>query len=69
MFKALGRDYPLLALFENQFSAGSLFVNFGVDVQQFGWLVVAEGSGISGDAANGDAIGIQGNLVAGNGFR
>ena len=69
MFKALGRDAPLLALFENQFSAGSLFMNFGVNVQQLDWLAVAEGFGIPGDAANGDAIGIQGNLVAGNGFK
>jgi len=59
VFKALGRDYPLLTFFENQFSAGSLFVNFSVDVQQFDWLVVAEGSGIPGDATNGDAIRIQ----------
>ena len=66
MFDALGGDLPMLTFFENQFSAGSQFVNLCIDVQQFDWFVDAEGSGITGGATNGDAIGIQGNLVADN---
>lgn len=52
-------QHPLLALFENQFSAGELFVNIWINVEQFERLTAAEGGGIARGAADGDSVGIE----------
>ena len=63
---ATGGEHPLLGFFENQLAAGSKFVNFGINVQQFEWFAVNEDRCLAGDATNRHAIRIQGNFVSGN---
>ena len=52
-------QHPLLAFFENQFSAGELFVNIWINVEQFERLTAAEGGGITRGAEDGDSVGIE----------
>lgn len=59
MGDAFCSEHPLLPLFENQLSAGGLFVSHGINVKQFERLLAAEGGGISRSAADGDAVGIE----------
>ncbi len=59
MRDAFGGQHPLLPLFENQFSAGELFVNIWINVEQFERLNAAEGGSIARGATDGDSVGIE----------
>ena len=59
MGDAFCSEHPLLPLFENQLTTGEFFINPGINVKQFEWLLAAEGGGISRGAADGDAVGIE----------
>lgn len=59
---------PTLAFFKNQLSAREFFVNSWINVKQFERLIVAKEGRISWGASDGDAVGIEGYLIACNGL-
>ena len=68
MFDSFCCEDPTLSLFKNQLSAREFFVNSWINVKQFERLIVAKERRISWGASDGDAVGIEGYLIACNGL-